>query len=130
MVLAEGSKDTSFFYKISLGEKDQIKNGRLQVKVFSNAEAAQLALVEYLECLTTQNKPPRLTNEDYVAGDLAFGREYNGILNMAFTRNNILVIVHAPKEKAKVISKEIDTKIQDAPEWNKGTSKLLFIMPE
>lgn len=128
MLLAEGSKENSLFYKISLGDNDTLKKGRLQAEVFSSVEEAQLALVEYLECLATINKPPRLTYEDFKAGDVAFGREYDGLLWMAFTRNNILIVIHAPIKKAMSIAQEVDKKIQNAPEWNKETPIPSFIL--
>jgi hypothetical protein len=130
LTLAQGSKETSFFYKISLDENDQIKKGRLQAEIFSSIEEAQSALVEYLDCLTTPYKPPRLTNEGFKIGDIAFGEVNNGILRMAFTRNNVLLVVHAPINKAKEIAQGFDKNIQVAPEWKKDTSKPSFVLTE
>lgn len=130
MTLTKGSRESSFFYKISLDENDRLKKGRLQVKVFSNIKDAQLALVEYLDCLSTPFKPPRLTDEDLIAGDVAFGDENNGIIRMAFVRNNVVVVIHAPITKAKKIAQEIDEKIQNAHEWKVDSLKPSFILLE
>ena len=128
MSLASGVKGNYFFYKVPLYENDTIKNGRLQAQVFSIIDTAQLALVNYLNTLTTPFKPPRLMNEDFKAGDVAFGENKDGILWMAFTRNNVLIIVHAPLKIAKAIALEIDKAIQNAPEWKKNTLKPSFIL--
>ena len=130
MSLATGSKGNYFFYKVPLDENDTIKNGRLQAQVFSSIEEAQLALVDYLNILTTPVKPPRLTNEDFKAGDVAFGEVNNGILWMIFVRNNVLVIVHAPTKIAKAIAQEIDKAIQNSPEWQEGMPEPSFIWIE
>ena len=130
MSLASGVKGNYFFYKVPLYENDIIKNGRLQAQVFSSIDTTQLALVNYLNTLTTPFKPPRLTNEDFKAGDVAFGENKDEILWMAFTRNNVLVIVHAQTEKAGNIAHKIDTAIQNAPEWEEGMPEPSFILPE
>jgi hypothetical protein len=129
MSLASGASGTYFFYKVPLYENDIIKNGRLQAQVFSSIDTAQLALVNYLNLLTTPLKPPRLTNENYKAGDVAFGENKDGILWMAFTRNNVIVIIHAQTEKAGDIANEIDTAIQNAPEWDESMPEPSFILP-
>lgn len=86
-------------------------------------------MVDYLNILTTPLKPPRLTNEDFKTGDVAFGEVNNGILWMAFTRNNVLVLIDAPINDAKVISSEIDKRILDAPTWKDGMAKPSFVLP-
>ena len=63
-------------------------------------------------------------------GNVAFGKEYDERLRMCFTRNNVVVIVHAPTKIAKTIAQEIDKAIQNAPEWKKDTSKPSFILTE
>ena len=95
-----------------------------------STEEAQLALVENLEVITDLSKPPLLTNEDFKAGDVAFGKDKDGILWMAFTRNNVLAIVCAPIEKARNIAHEIDKTLLSSPEWKKNTSNPLFILTE
>jgi len=130
LTLAQGSTGKYFFYKVPFDESDTIKKGRLQAQVFSNIAEAQLALVDYLDKLTTPNKPPRLTDDDLKIGDVAFGREYNGILRIAFARNNVFVVVHAPTIKAMEIALEIDQKIQNAPEWKEDSPEPSFILIE
>ena len=72
MSLASGrTKGTYFDYKVPLYENDTIKNGRLQAQIFSCVDTAQLALINYLNTLTTPFKPPRLTSEDFHPGDVA-----------------------------------------------------------
>jgi hypothetical protein len=124
--LAEGSSGTSLFYKIPFDENDQLKKGRLQAEVFSTIEEAQLDLVEYLDCLTTPFKPSRLTEKEFNIGDVAFGKEKDGILLMAFTRNNVLLVIHAPISIAKEMGEAFDRSIQNAPEWEKNTSNPFF----
>ncbi|MGD8779169.1 MAG: hypothetical protein PVH88_09450 [Ignavibacteria bacterium] len=126
--LAEGSRGNSLFYKIPLDENDQLKKGRLQAEVFATVEKAQLALVEYLDCLTTPYKPPRLIGKEFKIGDVAFGEEKDKILLMAFTRNNVLVIVHAPINIAVEISEGFDGNIQNAVEWGKDGSIPSFLL--
>jgi hypothetical protein len=130
MSLASGVKGNYFFYKVPLYENDTIKNGRLQVQVFSSIDTAQLALVNYLNTLTTPFKPPRLTNEDFKVGDVAFGENKDGILWMVFTRNNVLIIVNTLINVAKSIALEIDKSIQNASEWKEGMPEPIFILPE
>lgn len=130
LTLARGFTSNFFFYKLPLDENDTIKSGRLQAQIFSSIDTAQLALVNYLNILTTPVKPPRLTNEDFKTGDVTFGEERDGILWMVFTRNNVLVIVDAPLEKAKDIAQIIDEAIQNAPEWKEGMPEPMFILPE
>lgn len=128
--LYNGSRGDSFIYRLPLDENDADKKGKIEVNVFSDVEKAQLALVDYLDGMVTPNKPPRLTNEDFNIGDVAFGKVYDEILKIEFVRNNVLVIVHAPKEMARIIVKEIDEKIQLAPEWQTGASVPSFILNE
>jgi hypothetical protein len=45
------------------------------------------------------------------------------IIWIAFIKNNVLIIVHAPQKTAKVFALEIDKTIQNAPEWKKDTLK-------
>lgn len=127
LTLAAGAKGTSFFFKIPLDENDVLKKGRIQVDVYASIEEAQLALMAYLETMTTNFKPPRLSDKQFNAGDIAFGEETSGIYKVAFVRNNVLVIVHAPKEIAEILAKGIDEKIQSAPDWKIGSSKPSFI---
>ena len=61
---------------------------------------------------------------------MAFGREYNGIFRISFTKNNVIIIVHAPTDVAKAIALEVDKKIQNAPVWEKDTPIPSFILPE
>lgn len=129
MSLASVVKGTYFFYKVPLYINDIIKNGRLQAQVFSNIDMAQMALVNYLNTLTTPFKPPRLTYQNFKSGDVAFGEKKDGILWMAFTRNNVIVIVHAQSEKAGDIANKIDSAIQNAPEWQEGMPEPSFILP-
>jgi len=129
MSLASGAKGTYFFYKVPLYENDIIKNGRLQAQVFPSIDTAQLALVNYLNILQTPDKPPRLTDEDFKAGDVAFGDIKDGILWMAFTRNNVIITVHAQTEKAGDIANKIDSAIQNAPEWKEGMPEPSFVLP-
>ena len=130
MSLASGSRGSYFFYRLPLDEKDTVKNGRLQGQVFSSIDSAQWALVNYLDILTTPFKPPRLINEDFKAGDVAFGDIKDGILLMAFARNNVVVIVNTSKNAAKSLALEIDKSIQNAPEWKEGMPEPEFILPE
>jgi hypothetical protein len=71
-----------------------------------------------------------LTDEEFNTGDVAFGSENKGTLRIAFTRNNILVIVYAPTNKAFEIARGIDQNIVMAPEWIRGATQPSFIMPE
>jgi len=130
MSFRRGSTETYLRYKIALNENDTIKNGYLHIRIFLSTEEAQLALVENLEVITDLSKPPLLTNEDFKAGDVAFGKDKDGILWMAFTRNNVLAIVCAPIEKARNIAHEIDKTLLSSPEWKKNTSNPLFILTE
>lgn len=116
MKLAKGYNDSSLFYRIPLNENDSIKKGRLHIKIFSNSSEAQMALTAYLDCIVTPKSFPRLTSEKFKHGDVAFGSEHNGIIQMAYTKNNVLVILHAPTEKALLLCNEIDLIIQNAPE--------------
>ena len=127
MKLAKGYNDSTLFYKIPLNENDSLKKGRLHVKIFSNSSVAQLALAAYLDCIVTPKLFPRLTSENFKHGDVAFGSEHNGIMQIAFTKNNVLVILHAPAEKAFLLSGEIDLIIQNAPELRSNMNpSLLF----
>ena len=58
-----------------------------------------------------------------------FGRIYNGVLRVAFTRNNVRIVIHAPKDVAIEISKDIDNRIKDAPTWRTGAPKPKFVLP-
>lgn len=126
----DGSRGDSFIYRLPLDENDADKKGKIEVNVFSDVEKAQIALVDYLDGMVSPNKPPRLTSEDFNVGDVAFGKVYHGILKIEFVRNNVLVIVHAPEEMAKTIVKEMDEKIQLAPQWQTGASIPSFILIE
>lgn len=128
--LYDGSRGDSFIYRLPLDENDADKKGKIEVNVFSDVEKAQIALVDYLDGMVSPNKPPRLTSEDFNVGDVAFGKVYHGILKIEFVRNNVLVIVHAPEEMAKTIVKEMDEKIQLAPQWQTGASIPSFILIE
>ena len=128
LTLAKGSNGTQFFYKIPLNKYDSIKEGRLQVQVFTKTNEAQLALVEYLDCLTTIITPPRLTSEVFKAGDVAFGEHNDGVVQMAFTKNNVIVIVHALIEEAIEIVQEIDRQIQLAQEWENDNTQPMFVL--
>lgn len=128
--LTVGSNGQSFFYKIPIDENDTIKKGKLQVGVFSNIEAAQLGLVSCIAELTTPFKPPFLTNEEYKAGEVAFGEVKNSILWMAFVRNNVLIIIDAPVKTAKEISFEIDKSIINASNWKEGMAPPSFLLPD
>lgn len=123
-----GSKGDAFSYGLPLDENDSTKIGLINAMVFSSVEKAQLALIDYLDNMVTPYKPPRLTNEDFKVGDVGFGKVYDGILRLEFVRNNVLVIVIAPEEIAKIIIKGIDQKIQLAPEWQTGASIPTFIL--
>jgi|SRR3989304_3176221 len=128
MSLAKGYNDSSLFYKIRLNEGDSLKKGRLQIKIFSSTSEAQLALAEYLDCLAMPTMLPRISSGNFKYGDIAFGKEYDGIIQLAYTRNNVLVVLHAPTEKALLLANEIDLRIQNAPELRAHTHKpsLLF----
>lgn len=126
LVLTPGSTGSSFFYKLPLKTNDNLKKGRLQVTVYATVEESQLGLIEYLGLLTTLSKPPRLTDKDLIAGDVAFGYIYDGIFKLAFVRNNVLAIVEAPTEAANAISVAIDEKIRIAPEWQAGSTSPYF----
>lgn len=117
--LAKGSNEYSFFYKVSLGDNDTIRNGKFQAAVFLNSEAAQLALVNYLNELTTPKMPARLNIEDYNIGDIAFGDIISGVLYLVYTRNNVLVFVQAETNKAKEIALEFDNLIKISSDWTK-----------
>lgn len=127
--LYNGSRGDSFIYRLPLDENDADKKGKIEVNVFSDVEKAQLALVDYLDGMVSPNKPPRLTNEAYKVGDVAFGKVYDGILKIEFARNNVLVIVHAPTNTCKSIVSALDEAIQKAPEWQAGTPTPSFILP-
>lgn len=121
--LAKGFSDSIVFYKVPLSEDDSLKKGRLQLSIYSSSKEAQLALVEYLDCLTLPVKPNQLKNEHFKQGDIAFGKEHDGKMQMAFTRNNVLVVLHAPTDTAMSLAKELDIKIKNAPEWGKNDKK-------
>jgi hypothetical protein len=127
--LAKGSNGRVFFYKIALDGNDQKKLGRLQVQVFSSTEEAQKALVAHLNSKTI-DIPPRLTEDEYRVGDVAFGKIYDKIFRLAFTRNNILVIIHAPTKITESIALEMDEKILNAPLSENDTIKPTFILAE
>jgi len=127
-ILSKGSNPQSFFYKVSIDDNDKLKTGRFQACVFLSSEDAQLGLVNFLNELTTANKPPRLTNEDYIVGDVAFGTILNGTLFLIFTRNNVMVFLHAETNKAKEIALEFDKLIVKSPDWNKAQTKPSFNM--
>lgn len=127
--LTVGSNGQSFFYKIPIDENDTIKKGRLQVGVFSTIESAQLGLVNCIAELTTPFKPLFLTNEEYKAGDVAFGEVKNNVLWMAFVRNNVLIIIDTSINTAKEISFEMDKSIINASTWKQGMAPPSFILP-
>lgn len=129
LTLAKGSNGSSFFYKVKLYDTDDIKNGRLKIDVYSSINDAQLSLIEYLDCLQTPFKPSRLTTDDLEVGDVTFSQDSNDILLMAFTRNNIRVIVHAPTGIANILAFEIDKTIINAPVWTEETLKPSFELP-
>ena len=130
LLLAEGSSRNSFFYKIPLDENDQIKKGRFQAEVFNTIEKAQLALVEYLDCLATPFKPTRLIDKDFKLGDVVYEKENDGILLIALSRNNVMIIVHATLNLAMEIIKEFDKNILNAPLWKRDSSKPYFLLEE
>jgi len=51
------------------------------------------------------------------------------VLRVAFTRNNVRIVIHAPKDVAIEISKDIDNRIKDAPTWRTGAPKPKFVLP-
>ena len=114
--LAKGYHDNSVFYKMPLSASDTLKEGRLQMVIYSNPLDAQKALVDYLNCLTIV-KYPRL-DEDLKYWDIAFGKNYDGIFKIAFTKNNVFLIIHAPTNNALLLAKEISSTIESATTWN------------
>jgi len=115
LVLTKGSDDTLRHYKIALFENDLVKKGRIDVIIYPTVDTAQLALItEFIEAVTDPDKPSMLTAEEYNSGDVAFGYNQNGRINMAFTRNNILVMIRAPEEKTKIIASQVDGFILNA----------------
>ena len=127
MSLRSGSSETYLRFEIALNENDTTKQGYLHLRIFPTIEEAQLALVEYLDIITAFPKPPRLTNEDFNAGDVAFGKKFDGNVKMCFTRNNVFVIIYAPTGKAGEIAHKIDIAVQNAPEWKEGMEHPKFI---
>lgn len=115
----------SFTYHIALNNTDTQKAGKIAVQVFSDIAQAQLSLVGYIQGLTTPL--PLLTVQHIKAGDVAFGKQSNGILNLAFVRNNVMVIIEAPSSAGMAIDSAIDQKIQSAPEWTEGKPFPSFI---
>jgi len=85
-------------------------------------------LVEYINVISNFSKPPRLTTEEFKAGDVAFGRKFDDILIISFVRNNVLVIVNAKYSKAKEILFSTDNAIQRATIWQKDMPKPLFVL--
>jgi len=124
--ITRGSNDEFLFFDIIQHENKSINKGRLQLEIFSSPADAQVGLVNYLNNLSTPFKPPRLSSESFNFGDVAFGEENDGIFRVAFIRNNVLVIIFAPTDKAKSIAREIDRQIQLAPEWKSNTTKPSF----
>jgi len=124
--LVSGYTACFFTYQIALSTTDTEKSGSISVGVYQAPSFAHMALVEYLSGLTT-SIPTLLTVEHYAAGDVAFGDVTAGILNMAFVRNNVLVIINAPVAAATAIDLEIDAKIQSAPEWTANSNYPSYI---
>jgi hypothetical protein len=127
--LSAGSKKFSFFYMIQLKNEDNIKNGRLEIDVYPSVEKAQLGLVEYMNSLQTPFKPPRISDKDFKSGDVAFGSEKDEILWLAFTKNNVRIIIHAPFKTGNVIADELGKTIQNAPIWTSNDPEPAFILP-
>ncbi|HAH26273.1 MAG TPA: hypothetical protein DCL77_21325 [Prolixibacteraceae bacterium] len=109
-----------FTYQIALNSTDTLKTGRIAVNVFSDIAEAQSSLVGYIEGLTTPL--PLLSVQHIKAGDVAFGKVSDGILNLAWVRNNVMVVIQAPSGVGQAIDLAIDQKIQSAPEWTEGLS--------
>ncbi|MFN8206294.1 MAG: hypothetical protein U0T82_02650 [Bacteroidales bacterium] len=68
----------------------------------------------------------------YKIGDVTFGLEKKGILLLAYTRKNVFVSIKAATEITKEISKRINDKIDEAPEWKdqKDKPSLIFFFED
>ncbi len=130
MFLRESSTEKFVRFKVIFYENDSIKEGYLHTQIFPTIEDAQFALKEYLETITNPEGLSCLTNEDFKAGDVSFGKKYDMYLRMCFTRNNVLSIIYASTEQVLNISEGIDVAIQNAPHWQTGMPEPLFILPD
>lgn len=125
-VLTIGSNESSFFYKIPIDENDSIRVGRFQSCIFSTPQAAQFGLVQYLNELTTANKPRQLDKANFSFGDVAFGNSIDGVLHLVYTRNNIFVVIICDQNVAVEIGEIFDKLIKDAPDRDENQSKPTF----
>lgn len=121
--LAKGYNDNSVFYRMPLNDSDTSRKGRLQLRIYPNPSEAQLALTDYLNSLTFVDKPQRMDNNDLKYADVAFGMEYNNIFRIAYTKNNVFVVIHATNGHAILLAEEIANTIANASAWNPGDQK-------
>jgi hypothetical protein len=83
-----------------------------------------------LESLSTRIKPPLLTNEEFEYGDVAFGQVYDNEFRVAYTKNNVFIVIHAPLKVAKEIAFAIENNIKKAPVWKNKDNKPSFVFKE
>lgn len=126
--LKPGYNDSSISFALPLFEGDTVKTGRLKIRIFKTIEKAQLDLLDFLYAIQSPFKPPRLTPEEFASGDVAFGKEYEGILRVYFTRANVRIILNAPTPIAKELAQKVDSLIQAAPVWTSGDPIPTFII--
>ncbi|MCF8358389.1 MAG: hypothetical protein K9H26_06495 [Prolixibacteraceae bacterium] len=127
MNITKGSSSDAFIFRFYYNVNNIAKNGKLQVAVLSNSDEAQIALLNYLESLSTRIKPPMLNNEEFEYGDVAFGQVYDGEFRVAYTKNNVFIVIHAPLKDAKKIAYDIEYNIKKAPVWKNKDNKPSFI---
>ncbi|MFH0756659.1 MAG: hypothetical protein V2B15_05160 [Bacteroidota bacterium] len=121
LTLANGHTDYSAFFRLPIESDEDVKKGRLQISIYPSVEESQSALVEYLDCLTTINKPTRLQDSEIQSVDVAFGNINEGIWFIAFTKNNIFIILKASSETIKTLMQDIESVIRNAPGIGQAT---------
>ncbi|OHB72261.1 MAG: hypothetical protein A2W23_01890 [Planctomycetes bacterium RBG_16_43_13] len=122
--------DSTIWLQMPVSKDDTVKLGRLVMQLYPTIEKAQLGLRDYLYTFQSTIKPPRLKEEEFPNGDVAFGWEKEGVYRVYFCDNNLMIIIEAPDLVARELAAKVDSIIQAAPNWSAGDAQPAFIISE
>ena len=114
------------YLDLPLSKNDTDKHGKIYIRIFSSIEDAQKYLLDSLYSITSPDKLPHLTSEEFSPGDVAFGKESSSIdkvyydtrYDLFFCRSNVFIRVKAPPDVAKELAVKIDNIIQGSQDWS------------
>jgi hypothetical protein len=118
--------DSIIYFRLPLSKEDTVKVGRLRIQIYPTIEKAQIALRDYMYTFQSTITPPRLIQDEFPYGDVAFGWEKAGALRVYFCNHNVMIIIEAIYTIE--LAAKIDSIIQAAPDWSSGYSKPAFII--